>query len=247
MKIDFTGQCALVTGGSRGIGLQIARDMVDAGADKVIVTSTSADDATRVSKLLGSRTEHIAVDFTDRERTADFLDVLRNLSELHVCVNNAAIAEHGPYETTTDEYWDRAADVNLRAPYYVTRVAAGHMKRQQYGRIVNISSIWGHITREGRTVYATTKFGLRGMSITFALELARDNVLVNTISPGFTLTDMVRANYTSEELADLESRVPMGRLADPSDVSRAVLFLSSRLNSYITGQSLIVDGGFTII
>jgi 3-oxoacyl-[acyl-carrier protein] reductase len=245
MKMDFTGKRALVTGGSRGIGLQVARDLVDAGAS-VIITSTREADADRLTDTLGSDAEHVAVDFSDPESTKTILDYVRELPELHVCVNNAAVAEHGPYDTTTEAYWHRAVDVNLKAPYFTTSIAADHMKRQRYGRIVNISSIWGHISRQGRTVYATTKFGIRGMSVTFALELASSNVLVNVVSPGFTLTDMARRNYTEEELSDLRGRVPMGRLAETEDVSRAVLFLASDLNSYITGQSLIVDGGFSV-
>lgn len=245
MKLDFTGKTALVTGGSRGIGLQIAKDMVDLGAD-VIVTSTQSMKPERLVETLGDSARHMAVDFADAGDTSTFLEAIRAFPAVDVLINNAAVAEHGPYDSITDEYWNRAMDVNLKAPFTITRAVASQMKQRRYGRIVNISSIWGHISREGRTVYATTKFGIRGMATTLALELATYNVLVNVVSPGFTLTDMMRANYTDAELDEVRSRVPMGRLASPEDISRAVLFLASDLNSYITGQSLIVDGGFCI-
>ncbi len=186
----------------------------------------------------------MVVDFTDRSSTQEFLGRLGSLPKLDVCINNAGIGDHKPYDQVTEEDWERANAVNLKAPFLICQVVASIMKRQNYGRIVNISSIWGHISREKRSVYSSTKFGLRGLSATYALELAQHNVLVNVVSPGFTLTDMVRKNYTEAELADVRSQVPVGRLAEPSDISHAVLFLASDLNSYITAQSLVVDGGF---
>jgi 3-oxoacyl-[acyl-carrier protein] reductase len=120
------------------------------------------------------------------------------------------------------------------------------MKRSGYGRIVNIASIWAHITMAERALYTAAKFGLRGMTMSYAMELARDNILVNVVAPGFTLTDMVRRNYSKAQIAAVEARIPMGRLGAVEEVSRAVLFLASDLNTYITGQSLVVDGGYTI-
>ncbi len=243
MKIDFTGKTALVTGSSRGIGLQIAQDIATCGG-QVIITSTGRVSADDILAKIGKSAVHMVVDFTDRSSTQEFLGRLGALPKLDVCINNAGIGDHKPYDQVTEEDWERTNAVNLKAPFLVCQVAASIMKRQHYGRIVNISSIWGHISREKRSVYSSTKFGLRGLSVTYALELAQHNVLVNVVSPGFTLTDMVRKNYTEAELADVRSQVPVGRLAEPSDISRAVLFLASDLNSYITAQSLVVDGGF---
>ncbi len=244
MKLDFTGQTALVTGASRGIGRQIALDLAECGAD-LILTSTRDGD-TRLDDGPLDRHRHITVDFTHRESRDGFLAVLRDLPAIHVCINNAGATRHGPFEETTEAEWDATNDVNLKAPFFVTQAVAPQMKRQGYGRIVNISSIWGHISMPERSVYTATKFGLRGLATGYALELASYNVLVNVVSPGFTLTDMVRKNYSEERLQEIRRRIPMGRLADVEDISRAVLFLASGLNSYITGQSLVVDGGFTI-
>ncbi len=245
MKLDFTGKTALVTGASRGIGHQVARDLAECGA-RLIVTSTHASDAGALVRALGSDVRHIAVDFARSESRRQFLVELRSLPVLHVCINNAGATRHGPSELATEEDWDTTHDVNLKAPFFVSQAVAEVMKRGDYGRIVNISSIWGHISMAGRSVYAASKFGLRGMSVTYALELARFNVLVNVVSPGFTLTDMVRQNYSEEHLREIAARIPVGRLGNVEDVSRAVLFLASDLNSYITGKSLVVDGGYTV-
>ncbi len=243
MQLDFTDQTALVTGGSRGIGLQIARDLARCGA-RIILTSTSAKWAAP-PELQDAR--HLQVDFTQADSRARFLKVLAALPSLHVLINNAGVAMHRAYEQATEADWDETNDVNLKAPYLVSQAAAQIMTRQRYGRIVNVSSIWGHITMRERSVYTATKWGLRGISVSLAAELAHHNVLVNTVSPGFTMTDMVRRNYSADRLREIEARIPMGRLATTEDISRAVLFLASDLNSYVTGQSLVVDGGYSII
>lgn len=246
MTFDFSGQVALVTGASRGIGEQIARDLAGAGAE-LLVTSTDPGDRAELSLRFGVPTRSFTVDFTDPAALREFLDDLRDVERIDVCVNNAGTARHGPLEEATTADWEATLAVNLRAPFFVIQAVAEVMKRRQYGRIVNISSIWGHIGRDRRAVYAASKFGIRGLSVNAAVDLAPHNVLINTVSPGFTLTDMARQNYTPVEREAAASRVPLGRLAQPEDVSSAVLFLASKLNTYITGQSLVVDGGYSII
>lgn len=245
MVFDFSGKTALVTGASRGIGRRIAEDLARAGAT-LVVTSTTAEAAHELVSTLGEGTRHFAVDFRDPDQTAAFLDEIRALDALHVLVNNAGLTRHGPQAQTSAEDWDATHDVDLKAPFFITQAAATVMIRQRYGRIVNISSIWGHITMEHRSVYTAAKFGLRGMTISHAVELGPHNILVNAVAPGFTMTDMVRKNYTAEKLDALSGMVPLRRLADTGDISRAVCFLASDLNTYVTGQSLVVDGGYSV-
>lgn len=244
MKTDFSGRVALVTGASRGIGLQIAQDLAAAGAE-LIVTSTKENDP-RLAEGGLTQHRHLAVDFSDQDATRHFLDTVRGLDRLDVCINNAGLTRHGPFADASEEDWDITQTVDLKVPFLLSQAAAAAMRRNSYGRIVNISSIWGHITMRTRSIYTAAKFGLRGMTVSHAVELGPDGILVNAVAPGFTLTDMVAANYTPEQLEELAGRVPLGRLATPRDMSNTVLYLASEANSYVTGQHIVVDGGFSI-
>ena len=115
----------------------------------------------------------------------------------------------------------------------------------KYGRIINLSSIWGHISKEGRAAYSASKFGVRGLTLAMAAELASHNILVNSVSPGFTRTEMTEDILGLHGIKEVESMIPMGRLAEPSEISKVILFLASDLNTYISGQDIIVDGGVT--
>jgi len=119
------------------------------------------------------------------------------------------------------------------------------MKKNLYGRIINIASIFGVISKAKRSIYTTSKFGLRGLTVTSSIELAPFNVLVNSISPGFVLTELTKNILSEEEMKNIALQVPMGRFAEVDEISRVVLFLASSMNTYITGQNIVVDGGFT--
>lgn len=244
MRVDFTGRTVLVTGGSRGIGARIASDVVACGADLIVTSTSDLDDATR--KELGPAARHVKVDFTNPHSCSEFYAYVRGLDKLDVCINNAGVARHGPVEDATEDYWDHTSDVNLKAPFFVTQAAASVMKKGRYGRVVNIGSIWSHMTREGRAIYTGTKFGLRGLTMSFANELGSDNILVNMVAPGPTVTDMMLENYSAEERKKMAENIPVGRLATTEDISNATLFLASELNSYVNGQSLVLDGGYGV-
>ena len=134
--------------------------------------------------------------------------------------------------------------MNLKAPFAIMREISRKMKKNQYGRIVNISSIFGVISKAKRSIYTTTKFGLRGLTVTAAIELAPYKVLVNSVSPGFVLTELTKRMLSEEEIKALSGQVPLGRFAEVDEISRIVLFLASSLNTYLTGQNIVVDGGF---
>lgn len=240
MKIDFTGRTALVTGGTRGIGRQLVEDLLELGA-QVIATGTTD---TFPAELQGERLSYMQVDFSDRDDTEKFTEELGHLERIDVCVNNAGINRINPIDETLVGDWDAISAVNLDAPFLVTRAVSKIMKRQQYGRIVNIASIFGVISKPQRALYSMTKFGLRGLTVSSSLDLAAHNVLVNTVSPGFVVTELTTRILGEEEMARLAGEVPLQRFAQPTEISKTVLFLASELNSYITGQNLIVDGGF---
>ena len=245
MNIDFTDQTVLVTGATRGIGRQLAKDFQEAGAN-LILTGTRPDEIDALQHAALPDVRWVQADFTDSASLSGFLELLMGLDRLDACVNNAGINRVDRIDELDEEDWQAVVDVNLRAPTLITRAIAPVMKRNNYGRIVNISSIWGHISWTARASYASTKFGIRGLTVATANDLAGDGILVNAVSPGFTLTEMIQENYSEEERRAIEAKIPMGRMGTVEEISAPVLFLASRLNTYITGQSLIVDGGYVV-
>lgn len=247
MKIDFSGQVALVTGGTRGLGKQIADDLFNLGAD-LILTGTNSKQIEELNHSLPpekqERIKYIAADFRDSKNIKQFTEQIMAHERIDVCVNNAGINRINYIDETLIEDWDDIITVNLKAPFMIIREVTKIMKKRNYGRIVNISSIFGVISRQKRSIYSTSKFGLRGLTLSVANELARYNILVNSVSPGFVLTELTKSILTKEEMSELADEIPAGRLATPDEISRVVIFLASSLNTYIAGQNIIVDGGY---
>jgi len=238
MKIDFKNKRVLVTGGTRGIGRQIAEDMLDLGAT-LTVTGKS-------SHCIFPGAEYMQVDFLDDESTNKFIEVISNQT-YDICINNAGINKIDSFCDVKKEDWDRILKVNLTAPFLTQQAVVDNMVKQGYGKIINIASIWGSISIAKRAAYSSSKFGLRGLTLASAAELSRFNVLVNTVSPGFTLTDLTRQVLGPDRMQEISRSIPMGRMAEPSEISKVVLFMASELNSYISGQNIIVDGGFVSV
>ena len=244
IKIDFTGKNALITGGTRGIGRAIADKFIDAGAF-VIITGTKKEEIKRLNKEnITSQRKYLQVDFADENSMDAFISNLPLLGKVDVLVNNAGINKVALNEATSLDDYNLLNDINLKAPYLICREVSKMMKKEKFGRIVNISSIWSVITRPGRSIYTITKCGLVGLTKTLSVELAADNILVNAVSPGFTMTELTATTNTKEEIKQLCDIIPIRRFADPQEIANLVLFLSSNLNTYITGQNIIIDGGY---
>ncbi|MDP8298199.1 MAG: SDR family oxidoreductase [Candidatus Orphnella occulta] len=235
MKINFKGKKALVTGGTRGIGKKIADDLKSLGAD-VFITGTKQN--------YKGRHKYYCVDFTDTVSTEVFIEELKKFKKIDICVNNAGINRIDKIAQTKVGDWDDIVAVNLKAPFLIIRAISGAMKKNRYGRIINISSIFGTVSMEKRSIYSTTKFGIKGLTTAVSNELAKYNILVNSVSPGFVVTDMTKKILGDVQMKKLKKKIPAGRLALPGDISSAVLFLASSLNTYITGKDIIVDGGY---
>ena len=243
MKIEYDGQIVLITGATRGIGKQIAEDIAGLGAG-LILTGTDPDQINALNNTYAEKRKYYCVDFSDEDSTRSFIEELKKYEKIDVCINNAGINRINYIDETLIEDWNDIIAVNLKAPFAIIREISRNMKKNNYGRIVNISSIFGVISREKRSIYSASKFGLRGLTVAASNELAKHNIMVNTISPGFVLTDLTRSILSKKEMEELADQIPAKRLAKPEEISRVVLFIASTLNTYITGQNIIVDGGY---
>lgn len=247
MKIDYNGQTALVTGATKGIGKQIADDLVALGAE-VILTGSNPEQITLLNQKVkheneGSR-QYMVVNFLNQKSTHEFLDKLGKFKKIDICINNAGINRINSIDETLLDDWHDITAINLEAPFLITRTVSKIMKANKYGRIVNIASIFSVISKEKRSIYSISKFGLRGLTVASSIDLAPYNVLVNAVSPGFVRTELTQRILGAEEMDKLARQVPVGRFARPEEISKAVLFLASSQNTYITGQNIIIDGGF---
>ena len=245
IKIDLTGKTTLITGGTRGIGKAIAQRFLDAGAS-VILTGTNAVEIDQLSNNNRSdRISYLQLDFNDHTSVESFLSAINKLDKIDVLINNAGINKIALNTDTTTADFDLLHNVNVKGPYLLCREISKLMMKNQYGRIVNITSIWSAITRPGRSIYTTNKNAIAGLTKTLAIELGKFDILVNAVGPGFTLTELTANTNSKEELENIKELIPMKRMADPAEIANVVLFLASNLNTYLTGQNIIVDGGYT--
>ena len=243
--IDLSGQTAFVTGGTRGIGLAIARALYGAGAS-VAVVGRDLERARAVAAQLGSRAAGLACDVARAEQVdAALAEAERALGPIGILVNNAGLTRDNILLRLSDADWDTVLDANLKGAFHTTRgVIKGMMKRRR-GRIINITSIVGLTGNKGQANYAASKAGLIGFTKSVAKEYASRGVLANCVAPGFIETDMTAA-LPDEARATLLEDIALGRLGRPEDVAGAVLFFASDLSGYVTGQVLVVDGGMVI-
>ncbi|MCP3177836.1 MAG: 3-oxoacyl-[acyl-carrier-protein] reductase [Desulfuromonadales bacterium] len=235
----------IVTGASRGIGRTIALAMAAAGA-KVVVSARSASGIEALCREIEAGGGSCVSVVGDVAVTADADRIVEtavsHFGRLDILVNNAGITRDGLLLRMKDEDWDAVLDTNLKGAFLCTRAAAKVMTKQKFGRIINISSVVGEMGNPGQANYCASKAGLIGLTKSVARELARRNITVNAITPGFITTDMTEAlpEKTRQELA---AQIPLGRLGDASDIAQAVNFLASDHAGYITGQVLGINGG----
>lgn len=244
---DLTGRVALVTGGSKGLGKAMARAFAEAGAEVVISSRHEDELKSAIAEICdgtGAKGAHFVADMTERpqvERLA--LQAIERFGHIDILVNNAGSNAPQPIDGVRDDVWDRLVELNLTAGMVLSRALVPGMKERRWGRIIHISSIMGLASKEGRHVYSATKAGLIGMARAGAIELGPYGITVNCIAPGPFLTDLNLSGMSEEDRARFADRTALGRWGDPRELAGPALLLASPAGSYITGATLVVDGG----
>lgn len=248
-RFDLSGRVAFVTGGSKGLGAAMARALAAAGAD--VVLSARHEDELRetlpsVIEGTTARGAYIVGDLSERgqlPRVAE--EATSAFGKVDILVNNAGINRLASITDVEDEDWDLVVAINLTAPMILSRLLSGPMKSRGWGRIINVSSIFGEVSRAERDAYSASKAGLLGLTRAMALDLAPYGVTVNAILPGpFETPLTMNLHADAEARRWFTDRVPLGRWGRPEELAGPVLLLASDAGSYMTGTSLIVDGGW---
>lgn len=248
--MTLSDKVALITGASRGIGRAIAVELARQGAD-VVCTSTRAGgcDATleEIASLDGDASAHALVCDVSAPDSVEALSkcVLEEKGKLDVLVNNAGVTRDGVFMRMSDADFDDVVGTNLRGAFLVCRAFARPMAKARGGRIINIGSVVGLTGNAGQVNYAASKAGLVGLTKSLAHELAGRGVTANVIAPGFIETDMTAA-IPEDHRSEMMKQIPLSRFGAPVDIARAVTFLAGDAGAYITGQTLVVDGGMTM-
>ncbi|MGK2907551.1 MAG: 3-oxoacyl-[acyl-carrier-protein] reductase [Desulfuromonadales bacterium] len=241
----LSDKVAIITGASRGIGRFIAIALAAQGT-KIVASARNAEaleTLTAEIQALGGDALAVVADVSVEADANNLIDrAVATYGKLDILINNAGITRDGLLLRMKSDDWDAVLDTNLKGAFLCTRAAAKFMSKQRSGRIINISSVVGEMGNAGQANYCASKAGLLGLTKSVARELARRNVTVNAVTPGFIVTDMTE-NMTDKAREALTEQIPLGRLGEAEDVANAVLFLASDRSSYITGQVLGVNGG----
>jgi 3-oxoacyl-[acyl-carrier protein] reductase len=234
---NLEGKTAFVTGATRGIGRAVAVALHDAGA-RVVGTGTG------VSEDDGPLHEYVQADFSSLAGIRICADAVRRVAP-DILVNNAGINKIAPFAEIALEDFLRIQQVNVTTPFVLCQAAISGMRSKAWGRIVGISSVWGKIGKAQRASYSASKFALDGMMLSLAAEHAADGILANCVAPGFTDTELTRQVLGDAGIAKILQTVPIGRLARVEEIARFVVWLASPDNTYVTGQNIAIDGGFS--
>ena len=241
---SVSGKTVFISGGSRGIGAMLAEGFVNAGAKVIISARKAAELHARCAHLqtLGDCTA-IEADLSSQQGVEALAAAITSLTpRLDILINNAGTNVDNLSLRMKEEEWKKVIDINLTSTFLLSKYAIKKMLKSKFGRIVNITSVVGHTGNLGQSNYAASKAGIIGMSKSFAIEYAKKNITINCVSPGFIVSDMTM-NIAEKVKLYLTSRIPMGKLGTGEDVSNCVAFLSSEQASYVTGETIHVNGG----
>ena len=244
---DLTGRAALVTGGSKGLGKAMARGFAEAGAD-VVISSRHAEELKAAEKEIGEglgvRVASVVADLSNHDEPSRLAAAaLQALGKVDILVNNAGSNAPRAIDQLRDEEWDRLLQLNLTSCMALCRALVPGMMERRWGRVIHISSVLGLTGKAGRGSYCATKSALIGLTRATALDLGPYGVTVNCIAPGPFLTDLPMSILSEEQKTEFAARTALGRWADPRELVGPALMLASDAGSYVTGSTVVVDGG----
>jgi NAD(P)-dependent dehydrogenase (short-subunit alcohol dehydrogenase family) len=247
-RFDLSGRVALVTGGSKGLGKAMARGLAEAGADVVLASRNEDELRAALSEVLAGtdRSGHVLAADLSLRGEADRLAraALEKAGRVDILVNNAGTNEPQAIDAVTDASWDRVLELNLSSVMALTRALVPQMKERRWGRVIHISSVMAFLSKEKRNAYSATKAALLGLARASALDLGPFGVTVNCIAPGPFRTDLPMSLLSEAEKRTFSEHTALGRWGDPDELIGPLLLLASDAGSYVTGTTLIVDGGF---
>tara|TARA_R110002096_G_scaffold432976_4_gene650804 strand:- start:1011 stop:1760 length:750 start_codon:yes stop_codon:yes gene_type:complete len=249
MSLSLVGKTSLVTGGSRGIGRSIALKLAELGSDVAITYARSADAANEVVaeiEKLGRKAKAFQADAVNYAQAEEVINtIVTDWGKIDVVVNNAGITKDNLILRMSEEQWDDVITTNLKSIFNYSKAAAKPMMRNRGGSIINISSVVGISGNAGQSNYAASKAGIIGFTKSYAKELASRNIRANVIAPGYILTDMTDT-LNEKVLEGIKAETPLGRAGNADEVADAVAFLASDMSTYITGETIRVDGGMAM-
>jgi NAD(P)-dependent dehydrogenase (short-subunit alcohol dehydrogenase family) len=245
---ELTGKTALVTGGSKGLGKAMARGFAEAGADVVISSRHENELRAALDEILkgtGRKGNYVVADMTKRDDVKRLAQAaLDRMGKIDILVNNAGTNKPEAIDAITDQAWDDVMEINLSSVMVLTRALVPQMKQRRWGRIIHISSIMAFHSKEKRNIYSATKAALVGMARATALDLGAFGITVNCIAPGPFLTDLPASVLSAAEQKTFAEHTAVGRWGRPEELVGPALLLASEAGSYITGETIVIDGGF---
>ena len=246
MKSSVNSKIAIITGAAGGIGSAILKEFLIKGYF-CVVTSSNKQNLKKLKKKFKDKVHALKVDLTNEKDLIKFKSFLNKTKSIHSCINCAGINIIKNFNKVTGKNFDELMKVNLKSVYFINQMVINKMVKQKYGRIINIGSIWSVVSKEKRTLYSTSKSGLSGLSRALAAEYSKLNILTNTISPGFINTKLTEKSLSKNDMEKLKKKIPLKRFGEPEEIADIVYFFGSDQNSYVTGQNILCDGGFSII
>lgn len=250
---NYEGRVVVITGASSGLGVQMAKGFAEQGADLALLARREeklSDVKQEIQDQYDVKIMYHVCDVTDTESVNTAIDaVAKEYGKIDVLINNAGSSKAGSVSEMTDEAWDFTIETDLNSVFKVTRAASRHMIKAKYGRIINIASMYGILaTNQQASAYHASKAGVINFSRAAAAELAKEGITVNTICPGYFLTELTEETLSTSEFQQyMDLTVPMARAGQPGELNAAAIFLGSEEATYVTGQALAVDGGWSTV